>query len=153
MIDKDVIEYVRNCNKDLLDSISKTIDSTMRNLSQTILSDNQNIKDKLNEVKGTLEKQNGKIHGLEAWQSEQRGMSRKEENIAKNKLTTFQMFGIVMAAVVGLCSILGFIKSYTNDKKVESIENKLWWKQDRVIDSTTRSIKSLPLDTTNMFKR
>ncbi len=93
------------------------------------------------------------ISGIVKYTSEDVGMKREAEDIKKARLTNFQMFGIVMAAIVGLFSILGFIKSFANDKKVDDLDFKLMFKQDRTPDSTTRSIKSMPLDTTRMFKR
>jgi uncharacterized protein (UPF0335 family) len=111
------------------------------------------LSDDINNLGSDIKDLRTVISGIVKYTSEDVGMKREADDNKKARLTNFQMFGIVMAAIVGLFSIMGFIKSFVNDKKVDDIDYKLMFKQDRIPDSTTRSIKSMPLDTTRMFKR
>jgi len=78
------------------------------------------------------------ISGIKKYVFEDEGGKKREDDIKRTRLTNFKMFGIVMAGIVGLCSILGFIKSFANDKKVDDLDFKMHFKQDRIPDSTTR---------------
>lgn len=92
------------------------------------------------------------MSGIKKYVFEDVGGKKKEEEIKKIRLTNFQISGIIMGAIVGLFSILGFIRSMTSAKQIDRLDYKMYFKQDKIPDSTTRSIKSLPLDTARLFK-
>ena len=136
MIDKEIIDYVRDCNKDLAETITKSVDLTMKNTSLTILADNQrivnkvdNIQKSVEEVKDKVGKQNGSIRGLQEWRAGVEGGKATVKNMAP-------WASIIIAALLLIFTV------YNNsriNKEQGDIWDKLWWKQDRVIDSTTRS--------------
>jgi len=135
MIDKEIIDYVRDCNKDLAETITKSVDLTMKNTSLTILADNQRIVNKVDNVQKTVEevkdrvgKQNGSIHGLQEWKAGVEGGKTTVKNIAP-------WASIIIAALLLMFTI------YNNtrvNRKQDDLQQQLWWKQDRVLDSATR---------------
>ena len=128
MIPKEVIDYVRDCNDDLKKFFNETFSLTMSNFTKTILSDNQEIKDKIKDVKEKVETQNGSIHELKEWKAGIEGGKKTINNI-KNWLPI-----IIAALALGVSIVV----SSRSRERSDLIEQKLWWKQDRQIDSATR---------------
>lgn len=129
MIHKEILDYIRDCNRDLIELVTKSVDNSLKSFSTIILADNENIKNKIKEVRDKVETQNGAIRNLNEWKAGVEGGKLRIRNLA------------IWAPIIiaGLALVLTFSnRKYT--------ERQLWWKQDRMLDSTTRS---LPL---NLFE-
>ena len=132
MIDKKLIDYVDKCNERSINSMNEALDTRFKSLTSLIAIDNQNIKDKIKEVKDHVEKQNGSIRSLNEWRAGVEGGRTKIKNMTP-------WIAVVIAALT-----LAF--SMYNNNRVNRIKEEqayTEWKMEFKKDKDPSDISSI----------
>jgi len=85
--------------------------------------------------------------------TEHQAESAAVERLKASRMQSWKLISIVVGVIVSMTTIFGFILNVGTKNRVELLDLKMGFKQDRVPDSTVRSVRALPLDTTKLFKR
>jgi len=119
------------------------VENTIRVLTDFVAIENQGIKKSIDDLTKTVKEQNSSVKALKEWKARIEGGQNalKEAGDKSGRWLTQVIMGIgVLAAVC-----FGVVNSCSSNKLKEDVDNKLYWKEDRMPDSTVRSITTTPI--------
>lgn len=132
MIDKEIIDYVKSRQ----DETKNSFELMFKSFTQVILSDNQNIKDKINdvkedikEVKNKVENQNSSIHTLKEWREGHQSIHNTKE---KGFVKTLKIAGFIVTIVAVSATI------FFGSRKMKSIEKDMTFINDSLVSPIVR---------------
>lgn len=99
MIDKKIIDYVQECEKNTFDAIDKALDKRFKSLSELIAYENQDVKERINDLKKQVAIQNGSVRELKEWRAKQEGKEAGKSNYIKSII---QAGGFLIAIIMML---------------------------------------------------
>jgi len=132
MSDKEIFECVENKNQKVIETVSKLFDSHTSSIATLITTENQGIKDHIKKLEDQVIKQNGSVRDLREWRSRLDGVAEAKGEIQRKKLSSWQVAGIIIAAIIGLTtatlSVVNTVANQQRSAKVQRIENwmNLW---------------------------
>lgn len=115
------------------------VENTVRALTDSIFMETQGIKKSIDDLTKTVKEQNSSVRNLKEWQASITGKEEGVKEFEKKRLSDWQVFGIICGSIICLIAALGFIKGMNISKQLDTINYKLYWKEDRIPDSTVRS--------------
>lgn len=144
MDDNKIYELIDRKNNE----ICERFESNIKTLAEFIALENQGIKKSIDGLTDEVKKQNGRVDDLELWQAECSGRNGAIKDSERKSLSNWQITGIMAGCIISIMAVLGFVKSLNNDKE---LTEKLYWKADRLPDSTIRGIHITPITEDTAF--
>ena len=104
-----------------------------------------NINDTLDRIENHVNESNGRVHDLEDWRAAMIGQGASVEEYKKKRLGNFQIFGIVMATLIGLVTAFGIVfkKDNKSEDRLDKLELRMLFKEDKnpILKSITNPIE------------
>jgi hypothetical protein len=147
MNDDDIHELVDRKQNETYDRL----ENTCRTLTDSIFMETQGIKKSIDNLTTTVKEQNSSVKKLKEWKDGMEGEKVALKEVERKRLSNFQVFGIICGAIISLIAVLGFIKGMNTTKQIDLIGKELYWKADRIPDSTVRSYKMIPITEDTAF--
>jgi len=149
MTDNEIHDLIDRKNADLC----SRIDGTVKTLTEFIATENQELRKSIDKLTDKVEKQNGSVRDLKEWRAKTEGKDEGVKEFKHERLTMWQLIGVIFGIIVSLTVVYGFVKSISNQAEIEELRNKMYWKQDRMPDSTVRSFKDYDITQDTVFIR
>ena len=132
MTDDQIHACIDRKNEVVIDAVKTLFDAHTSSISTLLTSETEGIKEHIKRLETQVIKQNGSVRDLKEWKARHDGIEEANENHKKRNLSSWQVAGIVIAALIGLStvtlSIINTVKSHNRDVQAQKVENwmELW---------------------------
>lgn len=118
--------------------VNKSIESYANSTNTVFLSEINEVRKEVKEIKDEFKAQNGRLRDVCEWKASVEGGKNAINELKRNRLSNMQIFGIIIAGVVGLITVLGFIRTTSNQRELNELNYKMYLKEDK--DPIVRSL-------------